>query len=727
MTRIFRLALLSTALMSLSGTMAAADTLPLKRVVVTASGLALYEHEGQVTGNTTIELPVRLDRVDDMLKSLVVLDAKGQLGGVSLPGKEPLSQTFRGLPFTQDDLTSLVQLLNTLRGAAVQIAGPEAMTGRLMNVAEETEQTKNETTITRHRVSVLTSDGVKTAILEDTTKLQFTDKGVQEQLDRALGAMFTNRIKDQRDLTISLRGEGTRTVGLAYILDAPLWKSSYRLVLPQEGDKDKDAKAVLQGWAVLENTTGQDWKDVSVTLMSGAPVTYHQALYESYFLPRPELPVKVMDRILPHVDEGTVAPVEGEEEQQRKAEGGPGAAGGAVMMNKPMMARARFGTAKGMAAPMGMVASMAAAPAPEPVPAMQAENYVADAAPPMPPESPPMQMAQMTAAAADETASQVTFAFPQPVDLPAGNSLMIPLISHTMPAEKLWVYQPETNAQHPLAAVSMKNDGNTGLPPGILTLYNQTANGLIFIGDADMPLVPKGENRFISFALDTKTKIDRMTQDDRHLGTITIVKGILHQKTVSNNTTTYTIKAPPDEERTIVIEHPRREGWELVKPDGLAAEPDKTSNSYRLRVDVPAGKDKTLKVTLTRADTETIALVQDSPQDLDTRMAAAGKDLPEETRRALEKVKQLQAAVFAPQQEMNNIQQERQTIFSNQERIRQNLQSVSTNTPIGKRYMDQLDKEEDKLNALTKREEEARAKLNEAQKALQDYVADLNL
>ena len=381
MTRIFRLALLSTALMSLSGTMAAADTLPLKRVVVTASGLALYEHEGQVTGNTTIEIPVRLDRVDDMLKSLVVLDAKGQLGGVSLPGREPLSQTFRGLPFTQDDLTSLVQLLNTLRGAAVQIAGPEAMTGRLMNVAEETEQTKNDTTITRHRVSVLTSDGVKTAILEDTTKLQFTDKGVQEQLDRALGAMFTNRIKDQRDLTISLRGEGTRTVGLAYILDAPLWKSSYRLVLPQEGGKDKDAKAVLQGWAVLENTTGQDWKDVSVTLMSGAPVTYHQALYESYFLPRPELPVKVMDRILPHVDEGTVAPVEDDEAKERKAEGGaPGGVGGAVMgYNAPAMKKAmRFGGARGMVAGNAM-AMASAAPAPA---TMQAEVDEADAAAP---------------------------------------------------------------------------------------------------------------------------------------------------------------------------------------------------------------------------------------------------------------------------------------------------------------------------------------------------------
>jgi hypothetical protein len=338
-----------------------------------------------------------------------------------------------------------------------------------------------------------------------------------------------------------------------------------------------------------------------------------------------------------------------------------------------------------------------------------------------------MQMAQMSSASAAETASQVTFAFPQPVDLPAGHSLMIPFVSHTLPAEKLWVYQPETNAQHPLAAVEMKNDGGTGLPPGILTLYNQTAGGLVFVGDADMPLVPKNENRFISFALDTKSKIDRQTQDDRRLGMITIAKGVLYQKAVWNNTTTYTIRAPEDEARTVVIEHPRREGWELAKPEGLAGEPEKTATSWRLRVEVPAGKDKTVKVTLTRSDTESVALFNSSPQDLDTRMAAAGKDLPANVRQALERVKTLQAAVFAQQQDLNNIQNDRQTIFNDQERLRQNLQSVSTNTAIGKRYLDQLDKEEDKLNALTKREEEANAKLNEAQKALQDYVSGLSL
>lgn len=720
MTRSFRVALLSTALASLASA-AFADTLPLRRVVVTASGLALYEHEGQVSGDAIIDLPVRLDRVDDMLKSLVVLDAKGQIGGVSLPGREPLSQTFRDLPFTQDDLANLVQLLNTLRGASVQVAGPEAMTGKLMNVVEETEQTKNETTITRHRISVLTSDGVKSGILEEAARVQFTDKGVQEQLDRALAAMFTNRIKDQRDLTISLKGNGTRTVGLAYIQDAPLWKSSYRLVLPVDDTKDKDAKAVLQGWAVLENTTGQDWKDVSVTLMSGAPVTYHQALYESYFMPRPELPVKVMDRVLPRVDTGTVAPVgQDEAEMGRRAEmkGEPGMAGGGVMaMNAMPMKRARMAT---LAAP---------AEAPAMDMAMSAEGFVAGQ-PPMPssvPPPPPMQMAQMTSASAEETASQVTFAFPQPVDLPAGHSLMVPFVSHTMPAEKLWVYQPDTNFQHPLAAVSMKNDGGTGLPPGILTLYNQTAGGLVFVGDADMPLVPKGESRFISFALDTKTRIDRQTQDDRHLGMITIAKGMLYQKSVWNNTTTYTIKAPPEESRIIVIEHPRREGWELVKPEGIVGEPESTSSAYRIRVSVEAGKDKTLKVTLRRSDTETIALASTSPQDLDTRMAAAGKDLPAAIRKALEHVKELQSALFAQQQELNNIEQERQTIYNDQERLRQNLQTVSTNTSIGKRYVEQLEKQEDKLNALTTREDATRNRLNEAQKALQDYVSGLDL
>lgn len=694
---------------SIACTAAGADTLPLTRVVISTSGVALFEHNGTVTGDTDLALPVRLDQVDDVLKSLVVLDDTGKLGGITLPGREPLSQSFRDLPFSRADLNSVTGLLNALQGASVEIDGPSKVSGRLMNVVPEIEETEGNGHITRNRVSVMTAEGVKTAILERLDALRFTETSVQAQVSRALEAIYSNRIKDQRQLNISLRGAGQRPVSLAYVETAPLWKSAYRLVLPEQDAKEP--KAFLQGWAVLENTTALDWKDVNVTLMSGSPVTYSQPLYESYYLPRPELPVKVMNRVMPRVDSGTLG---GVEETQGYAA-------------SPLQEKAdlKGGMLRGRAAQLGAdkMASME----------MEANYAAADASvagmaapaamPPMPGE-----MAAAPMAIAEESSSQLVFAFPQPVTLPAGNTLMVPFVSRKLEAERLYLYQPDTNPQHPLAAVTLKNSGDSGLPPGILTLFDGTKDhALLHVGDAEMPLVPKDETRFISFALDAKTKIDRQDQQDRELGLISISKGVLYQKVLWRNTTAYTIKAPADEARTIVIEHPRLTDWELVKPEGVEGETEMTPTHYRLRVTVPAGKSKTLKVTLQRNDTESFSLVDISPYDLDTRFSVSGKGISAELRKVLEKLKTLRSAVAEQEAAINEINAKRQNIYNDQQRLRENLRTVSSNNDLGKRYLNQLNEQENALDRLNQDEAAATAKTNTARRALAEYVSGLTL
>lgn len=671
-----------------------AEGLPLKRVVITTSGLALYEHAGTVTGNQDIDLSVRLDRVDDILKSLVVMDDKGKLGGVSLPGREPLSQAFRDLPFTQADLKSPVSLLNALQGADVQIAtGKETLTGKLMNVVEETQKVENGT-ITRHRVTILTGDGIRSALLESLDRLQFTDKTVQAQLERALGATFGNRIKDQRSLKITLNGEGERMVNMAYIQEAPLWKSSYRLILPEKpGDK-----ATLQGWAVMENTTGQDWHDVRVMLMSGSPVTYQQALYQSYYVPRPDLPVKVMDRIMPRVDKGSLRVMRDEAEA--------GSAGGTGM--GAMRAKALSFAAKEESAP-------AAAPA------ISADMIASDAA-----YAPNLAIAQAMAAQAGETASQLTFAFPQTVTLPAGNTLMLPFISQDLPAEKLYVYQAETNPEHPLAAIGLLNDTGNGLPPGILTLFDRR-DGLVHVGDAEMPIVPKGENRFISFALDTKTKIQMEQSDENRMGLFVIANGTLSQKVLTLRTTKYTIKAPDDEERVIVIELPKQDGWDLEKPEGIIGEPETTSTHYRVKIKVDAGKTSTISLTLRHDEMQAIALSDISPYELSSRIAAAGRELPADLRKVLEKVKDLRAVVYDAQTTLQRIQQERDQIANDQVRLRENLKTVSPQNDLGKRYLKEMNTQEDRLDALKTEDSDARRKYEDGMRALNEYIRSVKL
>ena len=285
-------------------TLAAAQDLVLKRVMLSSGGLGYFEYEATVDGDATLKLTVSLPQVDDVLKSLVLYDDNGGVGGLSLPGREPLAQAFKDLPFDQDSLSSPADLLATLKGAEITVGGSRAITGRIVSVQEETATTNDgKATTKRTRVTLLTDRGLQQFILEDAENLQFADLALRDKVAQALLAIQTNRAKDARTLELATRGQGRRTVRVAYIVEVPVWKASYRLTLPAD---PAAPKAALQGWATVENLSGQDWKDIELTLVSGRPVAFHQALYEAYYVKRPEIPVEVAGRLMPGVDRGGV-------------------------------------------------------------------------------------------------------------------------------------------------------------------------------------------------------------------------------------------------------------------------------------------------------------------------------------------------------------------------------------------------------------------------------------
>src|SRR5882757_266686 len=302
---------LMVILMSLTAFPAFAQDLALKRVMLSSGGLGYFEYEAAVEGDATLKLTVSLAQVDDVLKSLVVYDDKGGVGGLSLPGREPLAQAFKDLPFDQDSLASPADLLATLKGAEITVGGARAITGRIVSVQEETVTLADgKATTKRTRITLLTDRGLQQFILEDAENLQFADAALRDKVAQALLAIQSNRAKDARTLELATRGQGKRTVRVAYIVEVPVWKASYRLTLPG----DPAARSALQGWATIENLSGQDWKDIELTLVSGRPVAFHQALYDAYYVKRPEVPVEVAGRLMPGIDRGGV-----EAERQKAA------------------------------------------------------------------------------------------------------------------------------------------------------------------------------------------------------------------------------------------------------------------------------------------------------------------------------------------------------------------------------------------------------------------------
>ncbi|WP_343714049.1 DUF4139 domain-containing protein [Inquilinus sp.] len=673
----------------------AAEPLALKRVLLSTGGVGYFEYEAKVTGNETLDLAVPLDQVDDVMKSIVVYDDKGGIGEISLPGREPLAAAFREMPFGPEALSSPADLLNALRGAEVRVDGARAVSGRILSVVAETSKDKDGLGITRHRVSLMTTGGVRQFLLEEADGLQFADPALQAKLDAALAALARDSAKDRRTLAIRTTGDGERTLRVGYVVEAPLWKTSYRLTLAAD---PKAEKAGLQGWAVLENMSGTDWDAVDLTVVSGNPVTFRQALYQSYTVARPDVPVEVAGRVLPPVDE-----------RARDADG---------------YGRGRMAAAEPAPPPAPMARMMAA-----PAPASGSYNVgvagnidLAEIA------ADTQQLAKVTAAESGETATQVSFHLPEPVTVAAGHSLLVPIVDREIPASRVDLYLPDTEPKHPLAAVDLKNDGQTGLPPGVLTLYERGADGAVaYVGDARLGALPTGETRLLSFAVDQKVTVDREDKQDSTLARARIVDGVMELTTTQSATVSYAVTGAAGEDRTVLLQTPRYEGWTLTAPDkgpGKSAV-EIVSGQYRIRQAVPAGKTVTVTVTQEQPVSQSVDLADDA----DDQIAAWAEDrtLPAKLRQAMADLAGQLGAIRDREAEAQRLEQRQTEIGQEQARLRENLGAVPKDSDLFQRYLGKLNDSESELEQVGTGLDKLRKAIDAARAQFRQSVRKLNV
>ncbi|UYN97723.1 MAG: DUF4139 domain-containing protein [Enhydrobacter sp.] len=646
---------------------AAAQDLALKRVMLSSGGLGYFEYEATVENDVTLRLTVGLEQVDDVLKSLVVYDDKGGIGGLSLPGREPLKQTFKDLPFDEATLESPAALLAALKGAQVSVGGSRAASGRIVAVEPETVTLADgKATTTRTRVTLFTDRGLQQFLLEEAENLQFSDPVLRDKVGQALLAIQGNRAREARTLELAARGQGKRTVRVAYIVEVPVWKASYRLTLPADSAAPK---AGLQGWAIVENLSGQNWKEVELTLVSGRPVAFRQALYEAYYVARPEVPVEVAGRLMPGIDRGGV-----------EASGRP----------------------KAIQAPM-------------PAQTDRFQERMATASPP-----PPMASAADRIEATD-AATQVVFKFPRAVSVESGGTLSIPILDRQVPAQRLALYQSETAARNPLAAVRLSNDGDSGLPPGILTIYERDkAGNVAYVGDARLSGFPVGETRLLAYALEEKIVVERDAAQTDRIASGTIVQGVLRFQRLVRQTTTYRVRGPAKEPRQLVIVQRRLPGWTLARPDAKAVEI--SEGNYRLPFQLPGGdQTQVFELAQEQVQQQELRLLDGTPDQI--RVYAQAREFDAKTREALTRVLHLQQAVADAQRVVASLEGARQQIVQEQARLRDNLAHVPANSDLQRRYLATLDRQETELEALAKRRSDAEKAVQAARDALRAYAS----
>lgn len=654
--------------------MPAAAALTLKRVVLSSGGVGYLEYEAPVEGDATVTLDVPLDQVDDVLKSLVIYDPGGTAGEVTLPGREPLAQSFADLPFDPAALNSAIDLLNALQGSEIRVVGPRPLGGRLVHVDPEVATGPGGVAETRARITIMTPAGLQQAVLQDVEAIAFADPELQRQVSAALARIASYRASGQRRLSVRTRGTGSRTVRLGYVVAMPLWKATYRLTLPAD---PQATTARLQGWAVLENFSGRPWREIELTLVSGNPVTFRQALYESYYVQRPTVPVESGDRILPPPDTGTVA---------------------ATTPARPDAAPVQRHSLQ--APPSAEAAPMAAAPAPPPSPAA------------------------IVAAEIAEQPTQIAFIAPYRITVAAGQSLMLPLLDRDLPARRIDLFQPAVNARHPLAAIELTNDSGNSLPPGVLTLYQQNPDrGALHLGDARLAALPSGDKRLLSYALDNNITIDRDTAERRPIVRASIAEGVMRIGRVLRWTTVYRVRSAGPPPPALVIEHPRRPGAVLTSPDPKTVE--LTPRAYRIPATLPADATGELAVVEEQPVEETIRLLDIDENRIGVLVSSA--ELDPTMKQALADLAARRQAMSRLRAELDRLQVERAQLIEDESRLRANLTAVG-NEPALRR--DQLEKFAaagnaiDRVSAAIAAASEA---LAAAERDLAAYVSSLRL
>ena len=352
----------------------------------------------------------------------------------------------------------------------------------------------------------------------------------------------------------------------------------------------------------------------------------------------------------------------------------------------------------------------------------QAAAPVAGAPPP--PPVPETLGSAAVAAEAEEAPTQLLYRFPSRISLATGHTMMVPFLDREVAASRTWLYQPDTHARRPLAAVRLRNDGDATLPAGIVTTFEAAGEGATnFVGDAQLPLLPKGTFKFVTLALDTKTDIRREDQGVQGTTLGKAVNGELTITTRSRRTIAYEITPPTEEDREIIIEEPRAAGW---APSADQQEIEETPTRFRFKIDAAKGTTTKSKLVIERTDRRMVHLTSLAPEQILTTIQGLENETPA-LKSAVARLGETIGEINRARAQRSQLEAERKKIGEDQERIRRNLGSVGANSDLGRRYLESLKSQEERLGVIARSDQLLEAEIAARRTVAEEIAKGLSL
>ena len=668
-------------LLSLMLSAAAAQTadLPVKQVVLYKHGVGFFERSGTLGPGESARLDFNASDMNDVLKSLTLTDrGGGKISGLRYDSMDPLSHKLAEFPFQIEGGQSLAAMFDQLKGSRLELKlGNDTVVGAIVTgrvVAGTDKQTERE-----YLTLMLDSGEMRTVDLDAATGIRFPDAKLQGQFKDYLGALSAARSKDKRSVYIDSSDAKQRDVVASYMIPTAVWKSSYRLIF---GDK---GQPVLEGWAIVDNTTGEDWNKVQLSLVSGRPISFVSQLYAPKYVQRP---------VAELADDAAARPVVHDEGYSASAGVVGGILGGV----------AGGGGGRGGGGNVRALAS----PAPPPPPAAAAPRMMMttganDLVSPS---------TIVASASAGELGELFEYRIAQPVTIRKDESAMLPFLQQAIDGRKLLIYS-DHSSQHPTNAAELTNSTGKTLDGGPITVYDGGAYG----GEALMETLKAGDKRLISYAVDLGTRItEAFNSKTAVVREVHANRGMMTVKSAMEETRTYTIRNVDQKAKTLILEHPLRQGYTLLnqKPS------EKTASAYRFEVALAANASQQFVVNEERVYDQSYQVTNVTPDFLGAYIQ--NRAIGDAGRQQLQRISDLKSQVAENDRALQDTQSQIRDVSSDEERIRQNINSlnnVSSQQQLVQSYARQLDAHEQQLATLR----DSQADLTKKKSALQ---TDLN-
>lgn len=668
--------------------------LPISEVALYSSGVGFFQRQGRLEGKSNVQFRFKTEDIDDLLKSMVVQDFDGgRVSMVTYESRDPATKTLKSFAIDLTEKPTMAQLLEQMRGEKVEVAWPNSVQGTILGVEVKTKIVDEKTKIDAEYLNLLAADGLQSIPMAQVQKIKLLNEALNQELRQALEVLATGHDNEKKAVGLMFDGEGSRRVSVSYIAAMPIWKTSYRLVL------DGEKPAFLQGWAIVENTTDEDWNNIQLSLVSGRPISFTMNLYEPVYTERPEAQLELHSSLKPQVYNQEM------EQLNRGEKAMPKNVTALNALPAPAMSMAMAPESAGRGGRMGVAGGRA----------LLRDADAADfAAPAM-----SLDAGVRSAASGQQAGELFQYNIKSPVTLARQKTAMLPIVNDNVEGEKISIFNEKVEAKHPLNGFRIKNTSGLYLMQGPLTIFE----GNTYAGDALIQDLAPGQDRLISYALDLKVEVDAQGKSEpQELTSAKLQRGLLVTTKKLQQSRTYTVRNRDQKKKSVIIEHPYRADWELVEPKGQT---ERTRDMHRIRAQVDADKSQKVVVKEQRQLVEQVQLLTFATDAFGFYIKSP--QVSERVKAALRKIVAMRDANAETARQRGRLEQRINEITQEQSRIRENMSRLSQTSELYTRYVKIFDAQETELDKIRTQIEELKNKEAAQQTELTTFINGLDL